>query len=62
MLTSTLFGYVHHSNSGEALVGTFSAGLEGFLFCLLLRDRRPLDAHRLSRRMGLGRRLLLRCA
>jgi uncharacterized protein len=37
MLTSTLFGYVHHSNAGETLVGTFSAGLVGFFFCLLLR-------------------------
>jgi len=37
MLTSTLFGYVHYSNSGETLVGTFSAGAAGFLFCLLLR-------------------------
>jgi uncharacterized protein len=37
MLTSTLFGYVHHSNSGETLVGTFSAGVAGFFFCLLLR-------------------------
>jgi hypothetical protein len=37
MLTSTLFGYVHYSNSGETLVGTFSAGVVGLFFCLLLR-------------------------
>jgi membrane protease YdiL (CAAX protease family) len=37
ILMSLLFGYVHHSNSGETWVGAFAAGLVGFLFCLLLR-------------------------
>jgi uncharacterized protein len=37
IVTSTLFGYVHCSNSGETLAGTISAGAVGFLFCLLLR-------------------------
>jgi membrane protease YdiL (CAAX protease family) len=37
LLTSALFGYAHHGNAGETLVGTFSAGAAGFLFCLLLR-------------------------
>jgi uncharacterized protein len=37
IVTSTLFGYVHHSNSSETLAGTISAGAVGFLFCLLLR-------------------------
>lgn len=37
IITSVVFGYVHHSNRGETLVGTFSAGAAGFLFCLLLR-------------------------
>jgi CAAX protease family protein len=37
MVTSTLFGYAHHNNPGETLLGTFGAGAIGFLFCLLLR-------------------------
>jgi CAAX protease family protein len=37
LLTSAIFGSEHHSNAGETLVGTFSAGIAGFFFCLLLR-------------------------
>lgn len=34
---SSLFGYVHHGNSGESWLGAFAAGIVGLLFCLLLR-------------------------
>ena len=37
IITSAIFGYMHHSNRGETLMGTFSAGAAGFLFCLFLR-------------------------
>jgi len=37
VVTSALFGYAHHTNSGETIAGTLSAGAVGFLFCLLLR-------------------------
>jgi CAAX protease family protein len=37
IVMSVLFGYLHHGNSGENIVGTFNAGAVGFLFCLLLR-------------------------
>jgi uncharacterized protein len=37
VLSSLLFGYVHHGNSGENWLGAFSAGAVGFLFCLILR-------------------------
>jgi membrane protease YdiL (CAAX protease family) len=37
IVSSLLFGYVHHNNSGENWLGAFSAGLVGMLFCLLLR-------------------------
>jgi uncharacterized protein len=37
ILTSGVFGYVHHGNPGETVVATFSAAAAGFLFCLLLR-------------------------
>ncbi|HVB58219.1 MAG TPA: type II CAAX endopeptidase family protein [Candidatus Acidoferrales bacterium] len=37
IVMSVFFGYLHHSNSGESIVGTFNAGAVGFLFCLLLR-------------------------
>jgi membrane protease YdiL (CAAX protease family) len=37
ILSSLLFGYVHHGNSGENWLGAFNAGAVGFLFCLILR-------------------------
>jgi CAAX protease family protein len=37
VITSGIFGYMHHGNSGETMVGMFSAAGVGFLFCLLLR-------------------------
>ncbi len=37
IVLSVVFGYVHHSNSGETWVGAFAAGMVGLLFCLLLR-------------------------
>lgn len=37
ILSSILFGYVHHGNSGENWLGAFNAGAVGFLFCLILR-------------------------
>jgi len=37
VVTSALFGYAHHSNAGETVLGTLSAGAVGFLFCLFLR-------------------------
>ena len=36
-VSSAVFGYVHHGNSGENWVGAFAAGLVGLFFCLLLR-------------------------
>jgi membrane protease YdiL (CAAX protease family) len=36
-VSSAVFGYVHHGNSGENWVGAFAAGLVGLVFCLLLR-------------------------
>ena len=37
IVSSMLFGYVHHGNSGETWLGAFSAALVGLLLCLLLR-------------------------
>jgi CAAX protease family protein len=37
VVSSMLFGYVHHSNSGETWFGAFSAALVGLMLCLLLR-------------------------
>jgi membrane protease YdiL (CAAX protease family) len=37
LVSSALFGYVHHGNSGETWLGAFNAGFVGLLFCLLLR-------------------------
>lgn len=37
ILLSICFGLVHRGNSGESWVGVLTAGLVGFLFCLLLR-------------------------
>lgn len=37
IVLSTIFGYVHHNNSGETWLGAFSAGEIGFVFCLMLR-------------------------
>jgi membrane protease YdiL (CAAX protease family) len=37
ILSSLLFGYIHHGNTGENWLGAFNAGAVGFLFCLLLR-------------------------
>jgi uncharacterized protein len=37
ILSSMLFGYIHHGNSGENWLGAFNAGAVGFLFCLMLR-------------------------
>jgi membrane protease YdiL (CAAX protease family) len=37
LLLSLLFGYVHHSNSGENWLGAFSAGFIGFVFCIMLQ-------------------------
>lgn len=34
---SFLFGFAHHSNSGESWIGSVSAGAFGLLFCLILR-------------------------
>jgi len=37
ILSSVLFGYGHHGNSGEDWIGLFNAGLFGLLACFLLR-------------------------
>lgn len=37
IISSLLFGFVHHGNPGETWVGAFSVGLVGMLFCLMLR-------------------------
>jgi membrane protease YdiL (CAAX protease family) len=37
IVSSMLFGYVHHGNSGETWLGAFSAALVGLMLCLLLR-------------------------
>ena len=37
IITSAIFGYMHHANNGESRVGELTAGAIGFLFCLLLR-------------------------
>jgi uncharacterized protein len=37
ILTSIAFGAVHHTNTGESMVGEFAAGGIGFFFCILIR-------------------------
>jgi uncharacterized protein len=37
ILSSALFGLVHHGNPGESWMGAFEAGATGLLFCLILR-------------------------
>ena len=37
ILTSFAFGAVHHGNTGESIVGEFTAGGIGFFFCILIR-------------------------
>lgn len=37
VLSSALFGYGHHGNSGEDWIGLFNAGAFGLLACFLLR-------------------------
>lgn len=37
VLMSVVFGLVHWGNSGENLIGVFSAGLIGFFFCFTLK-------------------------
>ena len=37
ILSAAYFGYSHHGNSGEDLIGLFNAGAFGLLACLLLR-------------------------
>lgn len=37
ILTSIAFGAVHHSNTGESVVGEFAAGGIGLFFCILIR-------------------------
>ncbi len=37
ILWSAFFGYSHHTNSGEAWIGLFNAGMFGLLACFLLR-------------------------
>jgi CAAX protease family protein len=37
ILSSALFGYGHHGNSGEVWLGSFNAGAFGLLACFLLR-------------------------
>ncbi|MGD0938935.1 MAG: type II CAAX endopeptidase family protein [Terracidiphilus sp.] len=36
-VTSTFFGYIHTSNSGENWIGIFSAAFIGFVFCVSVR-------------------------
>ena len=36
-VTSTIFGYIHVSNSGENWIGIFAAALIGFVFCVSVR-------------------------
>ncbi len=59
-VTSTLFGYIHVGNSGENWIGIFAAAGNRLRF---LRERVAyrfgMVGHRLSRRLGLGRNLLL---
>lgn len=37
IVTSFAFGAVHHGNTGESIVGEFTAGGIGFFFCILIR-------------------------
>ena len=36
-VTSTFFGFIHTSNSGETWIGIFSAAAIGFVFCISIR-------------------------
>ena len=38
ILSAAFFGYAHHDNTGEALIGLFNAGAFGLLQCYILRQ------------------------
>ncbi len=60
VLLSLGFGAFHLGNPGETRAGILGAVLIGFFFCLTLRRTgKPLVRHWISRRLGLGRKLLV---